>query len=224
MTHFKIDTPISVKIKQQLWLIKSQAFHKTKRILDIALSLLAIVILSPLLILTALLIRLESSGNVLFKQQRIGLNGIPFTILKFRSMFDNADQNRTKLESQNEMSNGVIFKIKQDPRITRVGRIIRKTSIDELPQLFNVLIGNMSLVGPRPPLANEVAQYSSHDRIRLDVLPGITCLWQVSGRSDVPFNEQVQLDIEYIEKQSIGLDLILLLRTIPAVIKGNGAY
>jgi len=224
MTCYKLKTPFRVKVKQHIWKLKLQLFPKTKRTCDIVLSSIALILLSPLLSLTAILIKLESPGPVLFMQQRIGINGIPFTMLKFRSMFNNAALCRSQLETQNEMHKGVLFKIKQDPRITRIGKMIRKASIDELPQLINVLRGDMSLVGPRPPLPDEVAQYSCHDRIRLHVLPGITCLWQVSGRSDIPFEQQVKLDIKYIEQQSLSFDLLLLIKTIPAVLKGNGAY
>jgi len=224
MNCYQLKTPLRVKLKKQIWKAKSQLFPTSKRACDITVSLITLALLSPLLIITAIAIKLESRGSALFKQQRIGLNGTPFTMLKFRSMSQDADKNRAQLEAQNEMSNGVLFKIKHDPRITRVGKIIRKTSIDELPQLINVLRGDMSLVGPRPPLPDEVAQYSQNDRARLGVLPGITCLWQVSGRSDIPFEQQVKLDIQYIEKQSLSFDLLLLLKTIPAVIKGNGAY
>jgi lipopolysaccharide/colanic/teichoic acid biosynthesis glycosyltransferase len=139
-------------------------------------------------------------------------------------MYRDADQRLKELMAQNEMAGGVLFKMKNDPRITPVGRFIRKMSIDELPQLWNVLKGDMSLVGPRPALPSEVDQYSLHDRQRLEVIPGITCIWQVSGRSDIPFPEQVQLDVQYIDSQSIGLDIKLLFQTIPAVLFSRGAY
>jgi lipopolysaccharide/colanic/teichoic acid biosynthesis glycosyltransferase len=145
-------------------------------------------------------------------------------MLKFRSMYMDADQRLKELIAQNEMQGGVLFKMKNDPRITPVGRFIRKMSIDELPQLWNVLKGDMSLVGPRPALPSEVDQYSLHDRQRLEVIPGITCIWQVSGRSDIPFPEQVQLDVQYIDSQFIWLDIKLLFQTIPAVLFSRGAY
>jgi lipopolysaccharide/colanic/teichoic acid biosynthesis glycosyltransferase len=185
---------------------------------------LALCALSPLLVVVALAIKAESKGPVIFKQVRVGLNGVPFTIWKFRSMRIDAEQCRQDLEQRNEMASGVLFKIKRDPRITRVGALIRKTSIDELPQLVNVLLGDMSLVGPRPPLPSEVALYSKYDRARLCALPGITCFWQVSGRSDIPFKRQVELDMRYIESQSLWLDIVLLLKTIPAVLTARGAY
>jgi lipopolysaccharide/colanic/teichoic acid biosynthesis glycosyltransferase len=143
---------------------------------------------------------------------------------KFRSMFIDAEERKAALEAQNEMQGGVLFKMKDDPRITRVGRTIRRLSIDELPQLWNVLKGDMSLVGPRPALPLEVSQYSLEERDRLAAKPGITCTWQVSGRSDIPFDEQVVLDIDYIREQSVKNDLKLLVKTVPAVITGRGAY
>jgi lipopolysaccharide/colanic/teichoic acid biosynthesis glycosyltransferase len=169
-------------------------------------------------------IRLESPGPVLFRQQRIGLGGRPFMMLKFRSMYIDAEARRDAMMEKNEMQGGVLFKIKEDPRVTRVGRFIRKASIDELPQLWNVFRGDMSLVGPRPPLPSEVADYGLADRRRLHVKPGITCIWQVSGRSDIPFERQVELDLDYIYSQSLKTDIKLLLRTVPAVILGRGAY
>ena len=195
-----------------------------KRLFDIVVSSAAILILSPIFIGTAILIKLESRGPVIFKQTRVGLNGVPFTIFKFRSMADDAESRLPDLMVRNDMENGVLFKIKSDPRVTKVGKIIRKSSIDELPQLFNVLWGDMSLVGPRPPLPEEVDQYSQRAYLRFAALPGITCFWQVMGRSDIPFKQQVTLDLEYIEKQSLFLDLKLLLMTIPAVLSARGAY
>ena len=143
---------------------------------------------------------------------------------KLRSMYVDAEQRLAALKAQNEMAGGVIFKMKDDPRVTRVGRYIRKGSIDELPQLWNVLKGDMSLVGPRPPIPAEVAEYTLSDRRRLEVTPGITCIWQVSGRSQIPFKEQVELDVAYIDSQSLWTDVVLLLRTVPAVLLGRGAY
>ncbi|MCL4126858.1 UNVERIFIED_CONTAM: hypothetical protein GTU68_002144 [Idotea baltica] len=180
--------------------------------MDVLLASIGLLMLSPLLLVVIGLIKIESKGPAFFKQERVGRYGEPFTMFKFRSMHCDAEAKRAELE------------MKRDPRITRVGAIIRKTSIDELPQLLNVLSGEMSLVGPRPPLPSEVAQYSRVDRARLGATPGITCLWQVAGRSDIPFDKQVKLDVRYIEKQSIWLDFIVLLKTIPAVIKARGAY
>ena len=178
----------------------------------------------PFFILLAILIKLDSRGPVFFVQDRVGRYGRHFRFYKFRSMYQGAELEKAKLLSQNQSTDGVIFKMKKDPRITRVGRIIRKTSIDELPQFFNVLFGDMSLVGPRPPLPSEVQKYTLEDRKRLNIKPGLTCLWQIKGRSDIPFKEQVRLDKEYIQAQSLKQDLLILLRTIPAIISGRGAY
>ena len=224
MKLYKLNQHRLLDAKQYYQGICSDLFPVTKRILDVVISLLTLVLLSPLLIIVGLLIKQESNGPALFKQQRVGLYGKTFTMFKFRSMSQDAQAQRNKLERHNEMSSGVLFKIKNDPRITPLGKIIRKTSIDELPQLINVLRGEMSLVGPRPALPNEVSQYSFNDRTRLNVLPGITCLWQVMGRSEIPFEQQVRLDLKYIKKQSLLLDVSLLLKTIPAVIKAKGAY
>lgn len=224
MKLYKLNQHRLLNAKQYYQGICSDLFPVTKRILDVVISLLTLVLLSPLLIIVGLLIKQESNGPALFKQQRVGLYGKTFTMFKFRSMSQDAQAQRNKLERHNEMSSGVLFKIKNDPRITPFGKIIRKTSIDELPQLINVLQGEMSLVGPRPALPNEVSQYSFNDRTRLNVLPGITCLWQVMGRSEIPFEQQVKLDLKYIKKQSLLFDVSLLLKTIPAVIKAKGAY
>ena len=195
-----------------------------KRIVDAAGSAAVLLVLSPLLALIAAAIRLDSPGPALYSQARVGRHGRLFTMWKFRSMYIDAEERRRALEARNEMEGGVLFKMRKDPRITRVGRIIRKTSIDELPQLWNVLRGDMSLVGPRPPLPQEVDTYSVKDRRRLEAKPGITCLWQISGRSDIPFPEQVNLDVEYIESMRLFRDLWILLKTVPAVITGRGAY
>lgn len=216
--------PNHLRAQNELRRLRFATFPLIKRSMDVILSVIGLVILSPLLGCIAALIKFESKGPILFMQQRVGRYGEPFTMYKFRSMHADAESQRKQLEAQNESSEGVIFKMKRDPRITKVGAIIRKASIDELPQLLNVLRGEMSLVGPRPSLPSEVKQYSRADRERLNATPGITCFWQVAGRSDIPFDKQVKLDIHYIEKQSIWLDLLLLLKTIPAVIKARGAY
>lgn len=195
-----------------------------KRALDITASAIGLVLLSPLFLLLALVIRLDSPGPLLFSQTRVGERGREFRCWKFRSMHVDAQQRREALEESNEMRGGTTFKIKNDPRITRLGRFIRKASIDELPQLWNVLNGDMSLVGPRPPLPAEVARYSLRAWQRLAVKPGITCIWQVNGRSDLPFEEQLRLDLRYIRDRSMWLDLKLLLQTIPAVLLARGAY
>jgi len=200
------------------------SYQLLKRAMDCIGAGIGLLVLSPLFAVMAILIKLESAGPVLFSQTRIGKDGVEFRCWKFRSMFQDAEQRKQELMQQNEMAGGVTFKMKHDPRVTRVGRFIRKASIDELPQLWNVFNGDMSLVGPRPPVPQEVAQYTAHERQRLAVKPGITCIWQVSGRSDIPFNEQVLLDIQYIQSRSLWLDISLLLRTIPAVLLARGSY
>lgn len=199
-------------------------YELLKRGIDCVGAGLGLIVLSPLFAVMALLIKLESAGPVLFSQTRVGKNGAEFRCWKFRSMYRDAEQRKQELLDQNEMIGGVTFKMKQDPRITRIGRFIRKASIDELPQLWNVFAGDMSLVGPRPPVPEEVSQYSAHERQRLVVKPGITCIWQVSGRSNIPFNEQVLMDIKYIQSRSFWLDISLMLRTIPAVLLARGSY
>ena len=210
--------------KLLLWEITLKFSYGLKRIIDVMLSTFGMILLSPVFFVTALLIKLEDPGPVFYTQKRVGLNGRHFDFYKFRSMVMNADKLKDKLLNQNESQAGVIFKMKKDPRITNVGRVIRRFSIDELPQLYNVFKGDMSLVGPRPPIPREVAEYSLEDRKRLHVKPGITCIWQVSGRSDIPFDQQVELDKQYIKSQSLWEDLKILLYTIPAVITGKGAY
>ena len=195
-----------------------------KRSLDLIGSGAGLLLLSPVFLFCASAIRIESPGPVLFRQRRVGRGGETFEMLKFRSMFQDAEQRLAALKERNEMAGGVIFKMREDPRITRVGKFIRRASIDELPQLWNVFRGDMSLVGPRPPLPAEVAEYDLQDRRRLHVKPGITCIWQVSGRSDIPFEQQVELDVDYIYTQSLATDIKLLLQTVPAVVLGRGAY
>lgn len=194
-----------------------------KRVIDFAASAFLICAFSPIMLLTALAIKLDSPGPIFFRQKRVGLNGRFFTLLKFRSMVVDAEQRLEGLKDKNEMD-GPVFKIKKDPRVTAIGKFIRRFSIDELPQLFNVLRGDMSLVGPRPPLPSEVSLYMRKQRRRLSMRPGITCIWQVSGRNEIPsFEEWAKLDLEYIDNWSLANDLKLLLRTIPAVLKGTGA-
>jgi lipopolysaccharide/colanic/teichoic acid biosynthesis glycosyltransferase len=195
-----------------------------KRLIDVAVSALLLVCLLPLFAVVAALIKLTDGGPVLFWQTRVGRWGREFAFPKFRSMVPEAEGLLPGLLGQNDHKEGVVFKMRGDPRVTWVGRIIRKFSIDELPQLWCVLRGYMSLVGPRPPVPREVAQYRISDRRRLDVLPGLTCIWQVSGRSLIPFPRQVELDLEYIENRSVWLDLKLLFRTIPAVFFSEGAF
>jgi exopolysaccharide biosynthesis polyprenyl glycosylphosphotransferase len=194
-----------------------------KRTLDVVLSALALVALAPLLLATAVAIKLDSSGPALFRQRRIGVNGREFRMLKFRSMYRDAEARLASLRALNEAS-GPVFKIKRDPRITRVGRFIRRTSIDELPQFWNVLRGEMSVVGPRPPLPSEADQYQRRHVRRLSVKPGITCTWQVSGRSSIGFDRWMELDLAYIDSWSLWQDVKILARTIPAVLTGRGAH
>lgn len=194
-----------------------------KRLLDIAASLIVLIISLPVIVLTAILIKLTSPGPIFFKQQRCGLRGRIFTLYKFRSMISDAEARKAELESMNEMG-GPVFKIKDDPRITGIGRFIRKASIDELPQLWNVLKGDMSFVGPRPPLPEEVAKYERWQKRRLSMRPGLTCIWQVSGRNKITdFNEWVKLDLQYIDRWSLRLDIKLFLKTIPVVVFRRGA-
>ncbi len=209
--------------KKNIWIVVVEGSRGLKRAIDIFGSLLGLVLLSPLFAITAAAIKLDSRGPLFYCQRRVGRWGREFTMYKFRSMVTDADKMKDQLLDLDE-SGGVIFKIKRDPRITRVGSIIRKLSIDELPQLYNVLRGDMSLIGPRPPVPREVEQYTLLDRRRLEVIPGITCIWQVSGRSDIDFQGQVTLDVQYIESRSFWGDAKILLKTIPAVLTGRGAY
>lgn len=208
-------------------LVLSPAWHtwqsKAKRGFDIVVAVIGLVILSPLMALIALAIRLDSPGPIIFRQTRCGKDGRPFTFLKFRGMVEDAEARRGELDPLNEVD-GPIFKMRCDPRVTRVGRFLRKTSLDELPQLWNVLRGEMSLVGPRPPIPTEVAQYAIWHRGRLSAPGGITGLWQVSGRSGLSFDEMVQLDIRYIQQWSIWMDLRILAQTVLVVVLTRGAY
>jgi exopolysaccharide biosynthesis polyprenyl glycosylphosphotransferase len=195
----------------------------TKRVIDLVIASLGLILAAPLMAFIALVIKLDSPGPILFPQERVGKNGQLFTLYKFRSMVENAEQQQDALRGLNE-ANGPLFKMKADPRTTLVGRWLRRLSLDELPQLYNVLRGEMSLIGPRPPLQTEVAQYQEWHKRRLEVSPGMTGLWQVSGRSELTFDEMALLDIYYVENWSLGLDTKILLQTIPRVIMGNGAY
>jgi len=194
-----------------------------KRAIDMAVAGLGLLVLSPLLLVISVLVRLESSGAAVFRQTRVGRGGRQFTVLKFRTMREGAEQEVEALSALNE-AGGPLFKIRNDPRLTKVGQILRRTSLDELPQLYNVLRGEMSIIGPRPGLPSEVEQYQEWHRKRLETWPGMTGLWQVSGRSDLSFDEMVLLDIYYIENWSLLLDLQIALRTVPAILFGTGAY
>lgn len=194
-----------------------------KRLFDCLVSGITLIILSPLFLIISLLIYINDQGPIFYSQIRIGRDGKPFKMYKFRSMVTNADELLENLRSQNEVE-GPMFKMREDPRITPIGKFIRKTSIDEFPQLFNVFIGQMSLVGPRPPLKNEVAEYSPYDKQRLWVIPGCTGLWQATERNNVGFHDMVELDIEYIEKSNLLFDLYLMFKTIKIIFMPNGAY
>lgn len=194
-----------------------------KRTVDILVSLVALFVLTPVFLVVAAAIKVTSRGPVFFSQPRVGRRGDTFSFVKFRSMRTTAVYEKPQLRELNE-KDGPIFKIRNDPRITKVGRVIRKLSIDELPQLAHVLSGKMSLVGPRPHLPEEVAAYDARAHRRLTVKPGITCIWQVSGRADLDFDTWIDLDLEYIDSWSLGLDAKLLAKTVPAVLSGKGAY
>lgn len=212
------------RCKRLLWFVTVNSAWLVKRAIDIVASAAALFALTPVFAATACAIKLEDRGPIFFRQQRVGLRGRLFGMWKFRSMVVNAEKLKDQLARQNVMQGGVTFKMKHDPRVTRVGRFIRKYSIDELPQFWNVLRGDMSLVGPRPPVPREVALYSPEDRQRLLVVPGLTCFWQVGGRSAIDFAGQVRLDVAYIRSSSNWLDLKLLLQTVPAVLFGKGAF
>ena len=198
-------------------------YHVVKRLFDIVASACGLILLSPLFLLLVIKIRSEDGGPAFYSQERIGKNEKPFKMWKFRSMIVDADKMLDKLEDQNEID-GAMFKIKDDPRVTKIGHVIRKYSLDELPQLWNVLIGDMSLVGPRPPLPSEVEEYTNYDKQRLTVMPGCTGLWQVTRRSEADFDEMVWLDIVYINHSGAWEDLKLIIKTILVMIHPNGAY
>jgi len=208
--------------KITFWKVIIGAAYISKRVLDLVLTPVALILLSPVMIIAVLAIKIEDGGPIMFSQMRVGRYGKLFKFYKFRSMCVDAEKKKAELINENEMS-GVTFKMKRDPRITKVGRIIRKLSIDELPQLLNVIKGDMSLVGPRPPVPKEVEEYTLFDRKRLDIIPGITCLWQISGRSNINFEGQIRLDVAYMDSQSFWGDIKILVKTIPAVLLGKGA-
>lgn len=212
------------RFRLTMWNVTVRGTYFVKRAFDVIASGSLILVLSPVFIATYLAIRLTSPGPAFFSQTRVGRYGRHFKFWKFRSMRIDAESMKESLMSENESGDGVIFKMKRDPRITPVGRFIRKFSIDELPQLWNVLKGDMTLVGPRPPVPSEVAEYTLEDRKRLNVIPGLTCTWQVSGRSEIPFREQVRLDKEYIRTHGFWNDLKILAKTVPAILTGRGAY
>ena len=230
----RMDIPVTkadvqiLRWKQRFRLVAWEGMLRSvlvfKRMLDIVVSLMALVFLVPVFLLVALCILAEDGFPFIYMQKRVGLNGREFMFYKFRSMVRNADSMKLDLLDQNELKEGVTFKIKEDPRVLKCGRLLRRYSIDELPQFFNVLMGDLSLVGPRPPLPEEVKGYTLSERKRLHVKPGLTCLWQIGGRSELAFGEQVGLDMQYIQSQSFFKDIIIMLKTIPAILFGRGAY
>jgi lipopolysaccharide/colanic/teichoic acid biosynthesis glycosyltransferase len=189
-----------------------EVYEFLKRSIDILCSLIGLLVLMPILVIVAILIRIESKGSIIFSQDRVGKNGMVFKMYKFRSMVINAEELKEKLANENERT-GPMFKIKDDPRITQIGRFIRKTSIDELPQLVNILKGQMTIVGPRPSLPDEVKEFKGWMLKRLNVKPGLTCYWQVSGRNDIEFNEWMELDIKYVKERNILIDVKLIIKT-----------
>ena len=220
-----------VRWKRISWQVVVNTAFFIKRAFDLIISLVAVLMLAPVFLIIALLVK-RDGGPVFFRQTRIGLNGREFKMLKFRSMCVDAEAKLKDLLAKNEKASGITFKMKDDPRITKIGRILRKSSLDELPQFWNVLAGEMSLVGPRPPIPREVALYSQADRRRFLVKPGITCLWQVGerqgglleigDRNAIDFPEQVNLDVRYIESQGLWKDFVILMKTVPAILFGKG--
>jgi len=201
---------------------KNAGYFIFKRIIDVIGALVGLILISPVMIVVAIWIKVDSTGPAFFAQRRVGRDGKQFVMYKFRSMCTDAEELLGELKDDNEMS-GPMFKIKDDPRITKIGKFVRKTSIDELPQLFNILKGDMSLVGPRPSLPKEVAQFTTFQKQRLVAKPGLTCYWQVSGRSDVSFKEWMKMDVKYIMKRSTLLDIILILKTVGVLFGDKGA-
>lgn len=214
---------VHVLWRRMVWRNFVSSAQTAKRLLDIVLSFVALVLLSPVFLLIAILIKLEDRGPVFFAQTRVGKDGHEFKMYKFRSMCLNAEAKLAELLKSNQHSQGVTFKMKHDPRLTRIGKYLRMFSLDEFPQFYNVLIGNMSMVGPRPPLPREVKLYTLADRRRLVIKPGLTCFWQIGGRSDIDFSGQVKLDVKYIESQSFWVDIKIIIQTVPAVFTGKGA-
>lgn len=212
------------RIKLSAWESSLGSLLALKRLLDIAISGTALLVFSPLLLLVALLVWIDDPGPVFYTQIRVGQDGRPFRFYKFRSMRIGADKMKDQLVAQNESKDGVIFKMRNDPRITRVGKYLRRFSVDEAPQILNVLLGDLAIVGPRPPLPREVSLYTLEERKRLHARPGLTCFWQIQGRSDIPFKDQVRLDLQYISSQSLWTDLQIIVKTVPAVLFGKGAY
>ncbi len=219
----KVQNIQRMRLKLLWWVIRNKFEQNLKRAFDLIFSCLTLPFIAPIMLVTAIAIKLDTPGPIFFKQERVGKWGKPFYCYKFRSMYTNAEERKKDLLNSNE-ADQIVFKMKNDPRITPVGKLIRNLSIDELPQIINVIKGEMSIVGPRPPVPYEVDQYRYDVRRRLDAVPGITGLQQVSGRSDVEFKRWIELDLQYIEEQSLLKDIEILLKTIPTVISGRGAY
>lgn len=222
------DTILSAKLSSSIQSMESSKelvqYLMVKRALDIVLAALGLICLTPVFLIVAILIKLEDPrGPIFFGQIRVGKDEKPFRMYKFRSMVSNAEELLHGLLKQNEI-HGAMFKMKADPRITRVGKFIRKTSIDELPQLWNVIIGDMSIVGPRPPLPREVAEYTSYDKLRLKAMPGCTGLWQISGRNELSFDEMVELDLVYIEQRSMFVDFKIMFKTFRLLLGAKDAF
>ncbi|MCM1254222.1 MAG: sugar transferase [Clostridium sp.] len=207
----------------EIYQSKSSVYKMIKRLMDITLSAAALLVLSPVFLVTALAIRLEDNGPAIFVQERAGKDMRPFKIYKFRSMYVNAEAQMKEMMQHNEQT-GHAFKMKNDPRVTKVGKVIRKLSIDELPQLVNIIKGDMSIVGPRPILTSQMEECSQYERQRLIVQPGLTCYWQIGGRANIKWKEWVELDLDYIEDMSLWTDIKMIVRTIPAVVDSRGAY
>lgn len=218
MNNLAMEKDVEVVVRKE-----KKIYKFFKRAIDIIGSLVGLILASPILLVVGILIKLESKGPIVFSQTRVGLNGKEFKMYKLRSMVVNAEELKKKLEAQNEMS-GPMFKIKDDPRITRIGKFIRKTSIDELAQLVNVLKGDMSLVGPRPSLPKEVAEFESWMLERLEVKPGLTCYWQVMGRNNIEFKEWMRLDVKYVRERSFCLDIKLIFKTFFVLFGDKNAY
>ncbi len=222
--RFDIDRDVTPSLWSSIPIKRySPAFLISKRAFDLALSLTALFLLAPLLAVVAIAIKITSKGPIIFTQERLGLGGKTFKMYKFRTMNQNAELQKASLAAMNEHS-GPAFKMKKDPRITKIGGFLRRFSIDELPQLLNIVLGDMTIVGPRPPLRSEVQQYENWQKMRLSVKPGLTCIWQVSGRSRIDFATWVRMDLRYIEKASLVLDIIIIAKTFSAVIRADGAY
>lgn len=216
---------LTVAVPSRGWAYTAHRLYLVaKRIVDVTLATFLLIAAAPILAVAAIAIKLTSRGPILFRQARAGLHGKPFTMYKLRTMYQGAAEDRNLFKALNELEGAPVFKIRRDPRITRVGRWLRRSSIDELPQLFNVLRGEMSLVGPRPLPLDEIRTENWGEWLRLSVRPGLTCLWQIAGRTEIPYGEWMQLDGYYVQNRSLALDLRIILKTIPAVLSGRGAY